>query len=394
LRESLRLQTEGHEQAALCGPIRAVLEKHLTGADLKKLPLEDLHIAANARFGAFAGWHMPITYPAGVLKEHLHTRAHAGLFDISHMKLFEVSGKDVVALLNRACPLDADVLAMSQSKYTFLLNDKAGIIDDLIVTRLAAERFMVVANAGNAATDEAHLRRLCSGLSVEIKPLDRVFLAIQGPEAEAVLAGAGVDTAGLIFMTGIEPKPGWFMSRSGYTGEDGFEIGLPEQDARALVERLLEDDRLMWIGLAARDSLRLEAGLCLHGQDITETVDPASAGLMWAIPKEIRAIGAFVGAEALRAIVAAGAGQKRVGLKADGRQPVRNDVDLFDADGKPAGRVTSGGFGPSAGHPVAMGYVEAARAQPGTRLYAEVRGARIPVDIHPLPFTPHRYRKG
>ncbi|MGI6853023.1 glycine cleavage system aminomethyltransferase GcvT [Mesorhizobium sp. 1B3] len=366
----------------------------MTGADLKHLPLEDLHVAANARFGAFAGWHMPITYAAGVLKEHLHTREHAGLFDISHMKLFELSGKDAVALLNRACPLDAGALAASQSKYTFLLNDKAGIIDDLIVTRLAADRFMVVANAGNAATDEAHLRGLSSGLSVQLKPLDRVFLAIQGPEAEAVLARAGVDTAGLTFMTGIEPKPDWFMSRSGYTGEDGFEIGLPEQDARALVARLLEDDRLMWIGLAARDSLRLEAGLCLHGQDITETTDPASAGLLWAIPKDIRDRGTFVGSEALRGILATAARQKRVGLKAEGRQPVRNDVDLYDAGGKPVGRVTSGGFGPSAGHPVAMGYVETPMARPGNRFYAEVRGARIPIDIHPLPFTPHRYRKG
>lgn len=374
--------------------MRAILEKHLTGADLKHLPLEDLHVAANARFGAFAGWHMPITYPAGVLKEHLHTREQAGLFDISHMKLFEVSGKDAVALLNRACPLDAGALAAAQSKYTFLLNEKAGIIDDLIVTRLAADRFMVVANAGNAAMDEAHLRGLAAGQSVKIEPLDRVFLAIQGPEAEAVLARAGVDTAGLTFMTGIEPRADWFMSRSGYTGEDGFEIGLPEQDARALAARLLEDDRLMWIGLAARDSLRLEAGLCLHGQDITETIDPASAGLMWAIPKDIRTNGAFLGAEALRDILAGGAQQKRIGLKAEGRQPVRNGVDIFDAEGRLVGRVTSGGFGPSAGHPVAMGYVEASKAQPGNRLYAEVRGTRIPVDIHPLPFTPHRYRKG
>jgi len=366
----------------------------LNGAELKHLPLEDLHVAANARFGAFAGWHMPITYPAGVLKEHLHTRQHAGLFDISHMKLFDLSGSDAAALLDRACPLNAEALATTQSKYTFLLNEQAGIIDDLIVTRLAADRFMVVANAGNAATDEAHLRSLARGLSVEIDPLDRVFLAIQGPEAEAVLAGAGIDTAGLTFMTGVEPRPGWFMSRSGYTGEDGFEIGLPEQDARDLLARLLADDRLMWIGLAARDSLRLEAGLCLHGQDITDTTDPASAGLLWAIPKDIRANGAFLGAEKLRAILTTGPRQKRVGLKAEGRQPVRNDVDLFDAEGKLMGRVTSGGFGPTVGHPVAMGYVETTVAQPGNRVFAEVRGTRIPVHIHTLPFTPHRYRKG
>ncbi len=337
---------------------------------------------------------MPIQYPAGVMKEHLHTREHAGLFDISHMKLIAVSGPQAAELLAKACPLDPTALDMSQSKYTFLLNDKAGIIDDLIVTRLGDTRFMVVANAGNAAQDEAHLRRLAKGLDCTVEPLDRVFLALQGPEAAAVLAGIGIDTDKLMFMTGFEPRSNWFMSRSGYTGEDGFEIGLPADEARALVGKLLKDERALWIGLAARDSLRLEAGLCLHGQDITPDIDPASAGLMWAIPKAVREAGKFVGAEALKAIVAAGPAEKRVGLKPDGRQPVRNGVALVDDSGAPVGRVTSGGFGPSAQHPVAMGYVSTALAKPGTRVFAEVRGARIPVDVHPLPFTPHRYRKG
>ena len=219
---------------------------------------------------------MPITYPAGVMKEHLHAREHAGLFDISHMRLFEVSGPGAAELIARACPLDAAGLAMSQSKYTFFLNEQAGIIDDLIVTRLGDDRFMIVANAGNAAVDEAHLRKLAAGFDCKVEALDRVFLAIQGPEAWAALARAGVETGSLLFMHGIEPKPGWFMSRSGYTGEDGFEIGLPEADARALAGKLLADDRVMWIGLAARDSLRLEAGLCLHGQDITAEIDPAT----------------------------------------------------------------------------------------------------------------------
>ena len=195
-------------------------------------------------------------------------------------------------------------------------------------------------------------------------------------------------------MNSSEPKQHWFMSRSGYTGEDGFEIGLPEGDARALVAKLLEDERVLWIGLAARDSLRLEAGLCLHGQDITTEFDPASAGLMWAIPKDIRSTGAFIGADALRSILERGPSQKRAGLKPEGRQPVRAGAALFDAEGNPAGHVTSGGFGPSAGHPVAMGYVSTALAKPGTRLFADVRGTKIPVDVNPLPFTPHRYRKG
>lgn len=361
---------------------------------LKSLPLGDIHKQAGARFGGFAGWSMPLTYPAGVMKEHLHCREHVGLFDISHMKLFSVSGPDAIKLLNRGIPLDAGALEISQSKLSFFLNETAGIIDDLIVTRLGADRFMVVANAGNAATDEAHLRRLAQGLDVKVEPLDRVFLAIQGPEAEAVLAPLGLPTDRLTFMTGTEPKPNWFMTRSGYTGEDGFEIGLPEKDARKLVAKLLADDRVGWVGLAARDSLRLEAGLCLHGNDITPETDPSSAALMWAIPKDVRANGGFVGAEALAAIVAKGADRKRVGLKPEGRQPVRGGTALMDDAGAVVGTVTSGGFGPSVGQAVAMGYVPAANAKPGARYFADVRGTKIPVDVHALPFSPHRYRKG
>ena len=286
----------------------------MAGDDTKHLPLEDLHTAAGARFGAFAGWSMPLTYPAGVMKEHQHTREHAGLFDISHMKLFLVTGPGAAALLSRACPIDAAALAPSQSKLTFFLSEAAGILDDLIVTRLGDDRFMVVANAGNAAADEAHLRNVGKDFDAKIEPLDRVFVAIQGPDAWAALARAGVENGSLTFMHGIEPRENWFMSRSGYTGEDGFEIGLPEKDARELVAKLLDDDRVMWIGLAARDSLRLEAGLCLHGQDLTPETDPASAGLMWAIPKEVRAAGGFIGAGALSAILEKGPARKRVGL--------------------------------------------------------------------------------
>jgi aminomethyltransferase len=366
----------------------------MTGENLNHLPLEDLHAAAGARFGAFAGWHMPLTYPPGVMKEHVHTREHAGLFDISHMKLIEVRGPGAAALLTRVCPLDAEALGLSQSKYTFFLNEAAGILDDLIVTRVEPQRFMVVANAGNASADEAHLKALAKGFDCEVEALDRVFLAIQGPEAAAVLSDTGGATGSLTFMHGAEPRPGWFMSRSGYTGEDGFEIGLPAGDAREFAERLLGDARLMWIGLAARDSLRLEAGLCLHGNDITPDIDPASAGLMWAIPKELRASGGFVGAESLREILARGPAEKRVGLKAEGRLPVRGGAALFDQAGNPAGRVTSGGFGPSVGHPVAMGYVATPLARSGAKLLTDVRGTRIPVEIHPLPFIPHRYHKG
>ena len=362
--------------------------------ELLQLPLKDLHEAAVARFGGFAGWNMPITYPLGVLKEHLHTREKAGLFDISHMKLFLVTGPQAADALARACPLDAAALEESQSKLTFFLNDEAGILDDVIVTRLGDARFMVVANAGNAAADEKQLNAVAADFDCTVEPLDRVLVAVQGPSAAGALARAGLDLSHLTFMHGVEPSEGCFASRSGYTGEDGFEVALPLAGARAFVETLLAEPEVEWIGLAARDSLRLEAGLCLHGQDISPETTPVEAGLLWAIPKGLRETGKFIGAEALRAAIAAGAKEKRVGLKPEGRQPVRAGTSLVDADGNPAGRVTSGGFGPSAGFPVAMGYVTAALAQPGTKLFAEVRGNRVPVDVHPLPFTPHRQHKG
>jgi aminomethyltransferase len=367
----------------------------MTGDDVRHLPLEDIHKTAGAKFGAFAGWSMPLTYPAGVMKEHLHTREHVGLFDISHMKLFVVSGIGAAAMLSKACPIDAAALPLRQSKLNFFLNDEAGILDDLIITRLGEDRFMVVCNAGNAAADEAHMRDIARHYNVVVEALDRVFLAIQGPEAAAVLEQAGIDLGGLVFMNGFEPKEAWFMSRSGYTGEDGFEIGLPEKDARDLAAKLLADERVMWVGLAARDSLRLEAGLCLHGNDIDPTTNPASAALTWAIPRDLRETGSFIGADALRKAIAEGAKEKRVGLKPDGRQPVRGGAPILDEAGNIVGRVTSGGFGPSAGHPVAMGYVATPLAKPGAaKLFAEVRGQRIAIDVHSLPFTPHRYVKG
>ena len=362
--------------------------------ELNQLPLKDLHVAAGARFGGFAGWSMPITYPLGVLKEHIHTREKAGLFDISHMKLFLLTGPQAGEALARACPLDPALIDDSASKYTFFLNDEAGIIDDLIVTRLGEQRFMVVANAGNAAADEKHLKAIAADFDCAVEPLDRVFLALQGPDAESVLKAAGLDLSSLTFMHGVEPRDGWFASRSGYTGEDGFEVAMPLGDAQAFAATLLADERVAWIGLAARDSLRLEAGLCLHGQDIDATTTPVEAGLMWAIPKSVRAEGTFGGADALRAAIAAGPVRKRVGLKPEGRQPVRAGAELFDGDGNPAGEIRSGGFGPSCGFPVAMGYVPVDLAKPNSKLFAEVRGNRVPVEIHPLPFSPHRYRKG
>lgn len=359
-----------------------------------KLPLHDIHAAAGAKFAPFAGYDMPLSYTPGVMQEHLHTRDKAGLFDISHMKLLRVDGTDAARLIARICPVDAEGQETGVSKYTFALNEQAGIIDDLIVTRLDTQCFMIVANAARAAIDEAHARSQAAGMDVTIEPLERVFLALQGPAAEAVMRDAGFDTDGLTFMHGREIADDGFLTRSGYTGEDGFEVAVPVGLGVAVAEKIAGDPRVEWIGLAARDSLRLEAGLCLYGNDLDETTDPISAGLTWAIPKALRGEGGYVGADALAAIIAAGPKQKRVGLKAEGRQPVRAGAELADANGDPAGRVTSGGFGPSAGHPVAMGYVRVDLAVPGTTINADVRGRSIGMTVTKLPFVEKRSSKG
>ncbi|WP_421852299.1 glycine cleavage system aminomethyltransferase GcvT [Oricola sp.] len=358
--------------------------------NLKQLPLMALHEKAGAKFAPFAGWSMPVSYPLGVMKEHLHTRAHAGLFDISHMRVVRLDGADAAGLVASICPLDPAAMADGGSKYSFLLNENAGLIDDLIVTRIAADRFMVVANAGRADVDISCIKDAAANLDVTVEPLDRVILALQGPEAAAIIEAAGIDITGMAFMNGRETAEGWFVARSGYTGEDGFEIAIPSSDATAFADKLLADDRVAWIGLAARDSLRLEAGLCLYGSDLDEETDPVSAGLLWAVPKHLRSGGVFAGAVRLSDIIAAGPQEKRVGLQPEGRQPVRGGAALADADGNPAGRVTSGGFGPSVGHPVSMGYVRADLATPDTQLFADVRGKSVAVRVVKLPFITKR----
>jgi len=360
----------------------------------KILPLEGLHIKAGARFGNFSGWHMPITYPAGVMKEHLHTRGAAGLFDISHMKLIAVEGREAAAFLSFALPVDAAAFTPGQSRYTYLLNEKAGIIDDLIITRLDEYRFMMVANAGNAQTDITEFRNRASGFNCIIRPAERVLLALQGPQAAEVMRTVDLPGDKLTFMHGCEPRENWFLTRSGYTGEDGFEIAMPVDEARATAEKLLADNRVAWAGLAARDSLRLEAGLCLHGQDITPETNPVEAGLIFAVPKAVREKAGFTGAQALLDILSRPSARRRVGLKPDTRQPVRAGAELFDENGNKAGIVTSGGFGPSFGGPVAMGYVTTALVTPETRLFTNIRGKQIVIDIHALPFVPQHYFKG
>ena len=246
---------------------------------MKHTPLFDLHEKTGAKMGEFAGYSMPLFYPLGVMKEHLHTRAAAGLFDISHMVHLEITGKEAAALIERACPYDASNQPIGQARYTFFLNDNAGVIDDLIVTRLGDERYLIVANAGCAEKDIAHIKGLSEGFDSNVEVIPRGFLALQGPKAEAVLAKAGFASVGMGFMTGIEPKSGWFLSRTGYTGEDGFEIAMPVDETESFAKQLLESADVELIGLGARDSLRLEAGLSLYGQDLDDNVSPHEAGL-------------------------------------------------------------------------------------------------------------------
>ena len=358
---------------------------------MKQIPLHSLHAELGAKFGPFAGYDMPLFYAAGVLKEHLHTREHAGLFDISHMLHVDVTGLETAAFVSRLCPYDATAQEIGAGRYTFFLNENAGIIDDLIVTRLGETRYRIVCNAGCAEKDIAHLKAHAGDFDVEIEPLERIFLALQGPEAEAALIAAQLDASHLSFMQAEETAGGWFVSRSGYTGEDGFEIALPPADGEAFARKLLADERVLPIGLAARDSLRLEAGLSLYGQDLSDDITPMEAGLIWAIPKPLREGGGFIGSQALAAKIAEGRKRKRVGLKPKGPSaPVRAHAELFDASGNAIGEVTSGGFGPSCNHPVALGLVTADAVEP---ISAEMRGKRIEMEVTSLPFVPHRYKR-
>jgi aminomethyltransferase len=362
--------------------------------NIKELPLKHLHEEAAARFGAFAGWNMPLTYPLGVLKEHLHTRQKAGLFDISHMQLFEMQGAKVDSALSHCCPIDPSLIDINESKYTFLLNDQAGIIDDLIVTRYAPDRFIIVSNASRAAVDETHFQAAAQMYGCTLKSMERVFIAVQGPSAFAAVQAAGLNVEGMTFMHGRELPSGIVLTRSGYTGEDGFEIALPLENANAVSQALLAHPDVEWIGLAARDSLRLEAGLCLYGNDLDEVTTPVSASLLWAIPKSIRQNGTFVGAAAFRQALGDGSDIKRVGIKPDGRMPVRNGTPVSNSDGDTVGIITSGGFGPSVNHPIAMGYIDKIALANVTPLFATVRDTQIALSVVPLPFTPHTYVKG
>lgn len=368
---------------------------------LARTALHALHLALGAKMAGFAGYDMPINYPMGVMQEHLHTRAQAGLFDVSHMGQAWLRGKDAAAKLERLVPGDLAALAPGRIRYTQLLNDQAGILDDLMVTRVSGaaggeETLFLVVNAGCKVQDFAHIAAALPDLALEVLP-DQALIAVQGPQAAAALARLvpGHETQPFMSMTqGVWNGVPLLVSRSGYTGEDGYEISIAADKAEAFAQALLALPEVKPIGLGARDSLRLEAGLCLYGHDIDTTTTPAEAQLMWSISKRRRAEGGFPGAARLQAQIAEGARRLRVGIKPEGRAPAREGVEIAAPDGRIVGVVTSGGFGPTVNGPVSMGYVEADFAKVGASVDLMVRGKAMPARVVALPFTPARFYRG
>ena len=358
-----------------------------------RTPLHALHVALGAKMVPFAGYDMPVQYPTGILSEHLHTRASAGLLDVSHMGQVRLGGANAVAALERLVPGDIAALAPGRIRYTQFTNPEGGILDDLMVTHFGDHLFLVL-NAGRKARDIAHLRAsLPAGIALDYLD-DRALIALQGPKAADAMRRLSPDAAALAFMSAAPCSVGGepcLVSRSGYTGEDGFEISVPAGRAEALARRLLDAPEVKPIGLGARDSLRLEAGLCLYGHDIDETTTPIEAGLAWSISKRRRTEGGFPGAEIVRRELAEGAKRRLVGLKPEGRAPAREGTDIVDAAGLVVGKVTSGGFGPTVGGPIAMGYVPKALAQPGTPVGLVVRGKTLAAQVASLPFVKKRY---
>jgi glycine cleavage system T protein len=369
-------------------------------SSLAKTPLHALHLELGARMVAFAGYEMPVQYPSGVIKEHNHTRSKAGLFDVSHMGQVRLEGEGAAAALETLVPVDVIDLGVCRLRYALFTNEAGGILDDLMITNAGDHLFLVV-NAECKHKDIAHLRRHLAG-QCEVQELNsRALLALQGPAAGRVMRRLAPAAAELVFMSGrlVEiAGANCFVTRSGYTGEDGFEISVPANQVKTLARTLLAQDEVAPIGLGARDSLRLEAGLCLYGRDIDTTTTPVEAGLSWVLSKVRRSGGAraggFPGAKVILAQIAEGTPRKRVGILPEGKAPVRELTALIGANRKAVGKTTSGGFGPTVGGPVAMGYVATAYARPDTMLQAIVRGKPRPVKVIKLPFVPQRYYRG
>jgi aminomethyltransferase len=372
----------------------------MSAAPLLKTPLHALHLELGARMVPFAGYEMPVQYPAGILAEHQWCRASAALFDVSHMGQVRLVGDEAAAALETLVPVDVQGLGVGKQRYAFFTNGTGGILDDLMVTRRADDLLLVV----NAACKEADTRHLADaiGSRCRVEPLpDCALLALQGPQAVVALARLNPGVAALTFMTGSGftlAGASCYVTRSGYTGEDGFEISVPLESAADLARVLLGEPEVKPAGLGARDTLRLEAGLCLYGHDIDTTTTPVEAGLTWAIQKVRRPGGAraggYPGAAAIESQLATAPLRRRVGLVGLERVPVREGAELFDAHGHKIGRVTSGTVGPTVGQPIAMGWLGSEHAQAHHEVLADVRGKRLPMRVMPLPFTPHRYHRG
>jgi aminomethyltransferase len=365
-------------------------------APLQKTPLYALHVALGARMVPFAGYEMPVQYPTGIVAEHLHTRSQAGLFDVSHMGQARLHGAASAQALERLVPGDIQALKPDRMRYTLLTDASGGILDDLMVTNLGDHLHLVV-NAACKATDIEHLKRELEP-AVAVTPLpDRALLALQGPAAAAVLGRLTSEVKVMPFMSAgtcdLANMP-CLISRSGYTGEDGFEISLPADLAERLARRLLAEPEVKPIGLGARDTLRLEAGLCLYGHDIDRSTTPVEADLGFALAKRRRESGGFLGAEVILRQLREGTARKRVGVQPEGRAPARDGTEILDSTGAQIGRITSGGFGPSIDRPIAMGYVATAHAAIGSAVSLMVRGTPRPASIVPLPFVAHRYHRG
>ena len=372
-------------------------------APLLTTPLNALHIELGARMVPFAGYSMPVQYPAGLMAEHLHTRQAAGLFDVSHMGQLRLVGPDAAAAFESLMPVDVIDLPVGKQRYGLLLNDEGGIIDDLMFFRVAQDEIFVIVNGACKVGDIAHIQARI-GQRCQVIPLpDHALLALQGPQAATALARLAPGVDKLVFMTGGNFQIAGcdcFVTRSGYTGEDGFEISVPAAQADTLARALLAQPEVKPIGLGARNSLRLEAGLCLYGNDIDTTTTPPEAALNWAIQKVRRTGGAraggFPGADKVLAQIdnPASLPRKRVGLVALERVPVREHTELQSTDGQKIGEVTSGLLGPTVNEPVAMGYVTPAFAAIGTRVNAIVRGKVVPMEVRAMPFVPANYYRG
>ncbi len=368
-----------------------------------RTPLYDAHVALGGKMVSFAGYEMPVQYPTGILTEHNWTRHSAGLFDVSHMGQCFVMGPDFAtsaAAMEKLVPADIAGLAPKQQRYSQLLAADGGVLDDLMITRAAYAGYegwlYVVVNAGRKPHDYEWIARHLGG-GVSFKPGENMsLLALQGPKAEDVLAKHAAGARAIKFMHYESLNVGGItahVSRSGYTGEDGFEISVFDRDVVALWNLLLEDPLVKPIGLGARDSLRLEAGLCLYGHELDETVSPVEAGLVWSIGKRRRTEGGFIGAERVQRELAEGVKRKRVGIRPEGRAPARDGAVITDRTGRPIGNVTSGGFGPTVGGPIAMGYVEAASAAAGTSVNLIVRDKPLPAAVVALPFVPNNFKR-